>query len=59
MVAAPAKALRDALSTAEADAMSQAVGRHLGDRDGAASDLGISRAYLDARCAALGLETGK
>ncbi len=59
MVAAPAKSLRDALSTAEAEALSQAVGRHLGDRDGAAADLGISRAYLDARCAALGLETGK
>lgn len=44
MVAAPAKALRDALSTAEAEAMSQAVGRHLGNRDGAAADLGISRA---------------
>ena len=59
MVAAPAKSLRDALSTAESEALSQAIGRHLGDRDGAAADLGISRAYLDARCAALGLETGK
>jgi len=55
MVAPPAKTLRDAIATSEADALVAALGRHLGDRDGAAADLGISRAYLDARCAALGL----
>ncbi|MBL9013433.1 MAG: sigma 54-interacting transcriptional regulator [Myxococcales bacterium] len=55
MVAPPAKSLRDALATSEADALVAALGRHLGDRDGAAADLAISRAYLDARCAALGL----
>ena len=42
----------------EADALVAALGRHLGNREGAAEDLGISRAYLDARCAALGLGTG-
>ncbi|HVK86405.1 MAG TPA: sigma 54-interacting transcriptional regulator, partial [Kofleriaceae bacterium] len=55
MVAAPAKTLRDALATSEAETITGALGRHLGDRDGAAADLGISRAYLEARCAALGL----
>jgi transcriptional regulator with PAS, ATPase and Fis domain len=55
MVAAPAKSLRDALATAEAEAITAALGRHLGDREGAAADLGISRAYLDARCTVLGL----
>jgi transcriptional regulator with PAS, ATPase and Fis domain len=58
MVAAPAKSLRDEIATSEASAITQALGRHLGDRDGAASDLGISRAYLEARCAALGLGSG-
>ena len=58
MVAAPPKTLRDAIATSEADALVAALGRHLGDRDGAAVDLGISRAYLDARCAALGLGSG-
>jgi transcriptional regulator with PAS, ATPase and Fis domain len=58
MVAAPPKTLRDAIATSEADALVAALGRHLGDRDGAAADLGISRSYLDARCAALGLGTG-
>jgi transcriptional regulator with PAS, ATPase and Fis domain len=57
MVAAPAKTLRDALATSEAEAITGALGRHLGDRDGAAADLGISRAYLEARLAALGLAT--
>jgi transcriptional regulator with PAS, ATPase and Fis domain len=57
MVAPPAKTLRDALATSEAEALTSALGRHLGDRDGAAADLGISRAFLDARCAALGLGT--
>ena len=55
MVAAPAKTLRDALATSEAETITGALGRHLGDRDGAAADLGISRAYLEARCTALGL----
>jgi len=55
MVAAPAKILRDALATAEADAIVSALGRHLGDRDSAADDLAISRSYLDARCNALGI----
>jgi len=58
MVAAPAKSLRDEIATSEASAITQALGRHLGDRDGAAQDLGISRAYLEARCAALGLGAG-
>ena len=40
-----------------ADAIVAALGRHAGDRDGAASDLAVSRAYFDARCAALGLAT--
>jgi transcriptional regulator with PAS, ATPase and Fis domain len=47
--------LRDVIATAEADAIVAALGRHSGDRDSAASDLGISRAYFDARSAALGL----
>ena len=58
MVAPPPKTLRDAIAISEADAIVAALGRHLGERDGAAVDLGISRAYLDARCAALGLGTG-
>ena len=58
MVAPPPKTMRDALATAESEAVVQALGRHLGDRDGAAADLGISRSYLDARCAALGLGSG-
>jgi transcriptional regulator with PAS, ATPase and Fis domain len=47
--------LRDSLNVAEADAITQALGRHAGDRDGAAVDLNVSRAYLDARVTALGL----
>ncbi len=58
MVAPPPRTLRDALATSESEAVVQALGRHLGDRDGAAADLGISRSYLDARCAALGLGSG-
>ncbi|HEY0193920.1 MAG TPA: sigma 54-interacting transcriptional regulator, partial [Kofleriaceae bacterium] len=50
-----ARALRDVIANAEADAIVAALGRHTGDRDSAASDLGISRTYLDARSAALGL----
>mgnify|MGYP000700462895 FL=1 len=52
---APTRRLRDALATAESDAIAAALGRHAGDRDAAARDLEISRAYLDARAAALGL----
>nr|HEX4318262.1 sigma 54-interacting transcriptional regulator [Kofleriaceae bacterium] len=51
------RALRDTISIAEADAIVAALGRHSGDRDAAASDLAVSRAYLDARSRALGLQT--
>jgi DNA-binding NtrC family response regulator len=50
-----ARALRDVIANAETDAIVAALGRHGGDRDSAAQDLGISRAYFDARSAALGL----
>ena len=50
-----ARELRDVIATAEADAIVAALGRHAGDRDSAAQDLGISRSYFDARSAALGL----
>jgi transcriptional regulator with PAS, ATPase and Fis domain len=50
-----ARTLRDVIATAEADAIVAALGRHGGDRDSAAHDLGISRSYFDARSAALGL----
>ena len=53
-----ARALRDVIATAEADAIVAALGRHGGDRDSAAHDLGISRSYFDARSAALGLGSG-
>jgi transcriptional regulator with PAS, ATPase and Fis domain len=53
-----ARPLRDVIATAEADAIVAALGRHAGDRDGAAADLGISRSYFDARSAALGLGSG-
>ena len=49
------RSLRDAAAIAEADAIVAALGRHSGDRDAAAGDLGTSRAYLDARANALGL----
>jgi len=52
---AAGRALRDVIATAEAGAIVAALGRHAGDRDSAAQDLGISRSYLDARSAALGL----
>ena len=52
--AAP-RALRDVIDTAEADAIVAALGRHTGDREAAAADLGVSRGYLDARANALGL----
>jgi DNA-binding NtrC family response regulator len=47
--------LRDVVDTAEADAIVGALGRHGGDREAAAAELGISRGYLDARAGALGL----
>ncbi len=50
-----ARRLRDVVDTAEADALVAALGRHSGDRDAAAAELAISRAYLDARASALGL----
>jgi transcriptional regulator with PAS, ATPase and Fis domain len=50
-----ARPLRDVIATAEANAIVAALGRHGGDRDSAAHDLGISRSYFDARSAALGL----
>ena len=50
-----ARALRDVVDTAEADALVAALGRHSGDRDAAAAELNISRGYLDARALALGL----
>jgi two-component system, NtrC family, response regulator HupR/HoxA len=49
------RALRDVIASAETDAIVAALGRHGGDRDSAAQDLGISRSYFDARSAALGL----
>jgi transcriptional regulator with PAS, ATPase and Fis domain len=48
--------LHDTLKVAEADAIVAALGRHGGDRDAAALELNISRGYLDARTAALGLQ---
>src|SRR6185369_17486612 len=42
-----ARQLRDVVDTAEADAIVAALGRHSGDRDAAAAELGISRGYLD------------
>jgi transcriptional regulator with PAS, ATPase and Fis domain len=52
---ATVRALRDVIDTAEADAIVAALGRHSGDREAAAADLGVSRGYLDARVNALGL----
>jgi two-component system, NtrC family, response regulator HupR/HoxA len=49
------RSLRDISATTEADAIVQALGRHTGDRELAAQDLGISAPYLAARMAALGL----
>jgi two-component system response regulator HupR/HoxA len=49
------RALRDVVDVAEADAIVAALGRHSGDREAAAADLGVSRGYLDARARALGL----
>jgi two-component system response regulator HupR/HoxA len=53
-----ARALREVIANAETDAFVAALGRHGGDRDSAAQDLGVSRAYFDARTAALGLGLG-
>ena len=50
------RTLRDAIAVAETDTIVAALGRHAGDRDAAASDLGTSRALLDARATALGLD---
>lgn len=47
--------LRDVLDTAEASAITAALGRHGGDRDSAAGELGVSTGYLAARATALGL----
>ncbi len=51
-----ARTLRDVVANAEADAIVAALGRHVGDRELAAIDLGVSGAYLAARMAALGLD---
>ncbi|HEY4239287.1 MAG TPA: sigma 54-interacting transcriptional regulator [Kofleriaceae bacterium] len=58
VVANPGRPLRDTLATAEADAIVAALGRHSGDRDATAAELDTSRAYLDARINALGLDAG-
>jgi two-component system, NtrC family, response regulator HupR/HoxA len=47
--------LRDVMVTAEAEAIVGALGRHTGDRDAAAAELGVSVPYLEARMSALGL----
>ena len=50
------RTLRDAIAVSETDTIVAALGRHAGDRDAAAQDLGTSRALLDARATALGLD---
>jgi two-component system response regulator HupR/HoxA len=50
------KTLRDVVANAEAGAIVAALGRHTGDRELAAADLGISGPYLTAKMAALGLD---
>ncbi len=55
-VAAPVRKLRDAVAQAETDAIVAALGRHQGNRDAAAAELGISLGYFDARASALGLD---
>ncbi len=52
-----ARPLRDVIDVAEADAIVAAFGRHSGDLDAAAAELGVSPGYLDARRDALGLRT--
>jgi two-component system response regulator HupR/HoxA len=49
------RSLRDALANTEADVIVAALGRHSGDREAAAAELGTSRPYLDARMVALGI----
>jgi transcriptional regulator with PAS, ATPase and Fis domain len=49
------RALRELVADSEAHAIVASLGRHNGDRDSAAAELNISRSYLDARAAALGL----
>ncbi len=56
-VAAIGRPLREILAGSEAEAMVAALGRHVGDRDAAATDLNISRPHLDARMIALGLDS--
>jgi len=51
------RSLRDSLATTEADTLVAALGRHTGDRDAVAAELGLSRPYLDVRMVALGLGT--
>src|SRR5512139_1015092 len=47
--------LRDVTANAESAAIVESLGRHTGDREAAAQDLGISPAFLAAKMAALGL----
>jgi two-component system response regulator HupR/HoxA len=54
-VAAIGRPLREILAASEAEAIVAALGRHVGDRDAAATDLNVSRPHLDARIIALGL----
>jgi two-component system response regulator HupR/HoxA len=49
--------LRDVVDIAEADAITMALGRHTGDLNAAAAELGVSPAYLDVRRGALGLRS--
>ncbi|MGN6104165.1 MAG: sigma-54 interaction domain-containing protein [Kofleriaceae bacterium] len=49
------RTLRDVVANAEAGAIVAALGRHAGDRQVAAAELGVSGPYLEARMAALGL----
>jgi transcriptional regulator with PAS, ATPase and Fis domain len=55
-VAGTPRILRDVVDTAEADAIVASLGRHTGDREAAASELGVSVAYLVARAGALGIQ---
>jgi two-component system response regulator HupR/HoxA len=51
----PGKPLRDGLVSHEAEMIVSALGRNVGDREGAAAELGVSIPFLEARIAALGL----
>ena len=53
--ALPLGMIEPATAPLDPDAIVAALGRHGGDRDSAAQDLGISRSYFDARSAALGI----